>query len=178
MRRLSTADRRLYRLIHLHWRLPWLDPLMILVTRSGTKGTIWLVLCAALIVASEGRAARAALTAAAAMLLTQGVINLALKPGARRARPYTRHTQPRLLVAPPGPHSWPSAHSGSSMAAGMALSLAYPIWSPLFLLLAFVIGYSRIYVGVHYPADVLTGMLLGAAVASILLVTVRATGAL
>jgi undecaprenyl-diphosphatase len=105
----------------------------------------------------------------AALLFAEGAINLVLKPAIRRQRPFARATLHTLLVSPPGPHSWPSAHAGSSVAAAVILAYAYPIWGIIFLTAALLIAYSRVYVGVHYPFDVLAGIGVGVGAAALTL---------
>jgi undecaprenyl-diphosphatase len=134
---------------------------MVLFTRAGTKGAVWFALAIGLLIGGSAHARSAALLASAALLLAEGLINWLLKPIIRRDRPYKHPGLARLLVSAPGPHSWPSAHAGSSAAAATVLSVAYPLWSPVFLLVAFLIAYSRVYVGVHYPLDVLAGIVVG-----------------
>lgn len=131
---------------------------MVGLTTIGTKAAVWVGLSIA--IALLGGSLRASILSILAMLMAQGLINLVLKPSIHRRRPYTKVTA-KLLVGQPGPHSWPSAHAGSSMAAAVSLSYFYPAWTVLFLLLALGIAYSRVYVGVHYPVDVLAGMLVG-----------------
>jgi undecaprenyl-diphosphatase len=164
MERLFDADRRVYLLLHSRWRAPWLDPIMVWSTRAGTKGVVWLALLSGLLVADGRHGRSVAFAALAALLLAEGVINIALKPAIARERPFTRRGLrglTRLLVDAPGPHSWPSAHAGSSMAAAAVLAAGNPALGPLFLFAALLIAYSRVYVGVHYPLDVLAGVVVG-----------------
>jgi undecaprenyl-diphosphatase len=146
---------------------------MVWITQSGTKGTIWIGLAIVLLLFGNGHTRAAALTSVCSLLVAEGAINLVLKPAIRRERPYGPRGPGRLrqlLVKAPGAHSWPSAHAGSSMAAAVPLVVAYPLAGILFLVLALLIGYSRVYVGVHYPFDVLAGALIGAACAAAILV--------
>jgi undecaprenyl-diphosphatase len=172
MNPLSDADREVYRVLHSRLRARWLDPVMILFTRAGTKGAIWFGLASGLFIAGSAQARAAALLMSAALLLAEGAINWVLKPIIRRDRPYQHPGLSRLLVSAPGPHSWPSAHAGSSAAAAVALSVAYTLWSPVFILVALLIAYSRVYVGVHYPLDVLAGIAVGIIAAVAVLVVV------
>lgn len=172
MNPLSDADREVYRVLHNRLRARWLDPVMILFTRAGTKGAVWFAFAAGLFIDGSSHARSAALLMAAALLLAEGAINWFLKPIIRRDRPYKHPGLSRLLVSAPGPHSWPSAHAGSSAAAAVVLSVTYPLWSPVFLLVALLIAYSRVYVGVHYPLDVLAGIGVGIMAAAAVLVIV------
>ncbi len=83
-------------------------------------------------------------------------------------RPSSRYAEPRPLVHAPSDGSFPSGHAATSFAAATVLTLALPRWWPAFLLLALAIGFSRVYVGVHYPLDVVGGAVLGILVATAL----------
>jgi undecaprenyl-diphosphatase len=83
-------------------------------------------------------------------------------------RPSTRYAEPKPLVTPPHDASFPSGHAATSFAAATVLSFARPRWAPAFYLLALAIGFSRVYVGVHYPLDLVGGAALGIVVATAL----------
>ena len=93
---------------------------------------------------------------------TTYLLNLAIKQLVKRPRPFL--TDPRLVpVYRPGEYSFPSGHTSSAFSAVTSLSRAYPKWyviAPSFLWAAGV-GYSRMYLGVHYPTDVTAGAVLG-----------------
>jgi undecaprenyl-diphosphatase len=79
-------------------------------------------------------------------------------------RPPLRYAHPDVLVAVPSGSSFPSGHTSTSFACATVLSFFVPRAAPAFYLLALAIGFSRIYVGVHWPLDVLGGAVLGLAV--------------
>jgi undecaprenyl-diphosphatase len=93
---------------------------------------------------------------------TTFVLNWAIKKLVKRQRPFL--TDIRLTpVYRPGEYSFPSGHTSSAFSAVTALSRAYPKWyviAPSFLW-ASAVGYSRMYLGVHYPTDVAAGAALG-----------------
>jgi undecaprenyl-diphosphatase len=88
-------------------------------------------------------------------------------------RPSMRYAEPKALVSPPQDASFPSGHASTSFAAATVLSIAVPRWAPGFYLLALAIGFSRVYVGVHYPLDIVGGAVLGISVAIALRLLVR-----
>jgi undecaprenyl-diphosphatase len=71
-------------------------------------------------------------------------------------------------VTIPHSHSFPSGHTATAVAGAIVLSYFVPQAAPLFALLAALIAYSRLYVGVHYPLDVLAGAAIGLGVATAL----------
>jgi undecaprenyl-diphosphatase len=77
------------------------------------------------------------------------------------------------LVAIPHSHSFPSGHTATAFAGATVLSALVPRAAPAFYVLAAAIGYSRLYVGVHWPLDVIAGAVIGVATALLLLVAVR-----
>lgn len=95
--------------------------------------------------------------------------NLIIKPLVARPRPYEVSESVILLVRRAYDYSFPSGHTGSmfSIAVVMLLCLKgrarFVGW--LFLLLSFLMGYSRLYVGIHYPSDVIFGFFLGSIIA-------------
>ena len=80
-------------------------------------------------------------------------------------RPSSRYAEPKPLVPAPHDGAFPSGHAATSFAAATILTAARPRWGPLWFLLALAVGFSRVYVGVHYPLDIVGGAVLGIAIA-------------
>jgi undecaprenyl-diphosphatase len=92
-------------------------------------------------------------------------------------RPSMRYAAPKPLVTPPHDASFPSGHASTSFAAATVLTFVRPRWAPAFYLLALAIGFSRVYVGVHYPLDIVGGAVLGVGVAAALRFLARGAAA-
>jgi undecaprenyl-diphosphatase len=86
-----------------------------------------------------------------------------------RPRPYRELLNVRLLVAPPGSFSFPSNHAATSFAAASIIGHLFRRAAIPAFFLAVLIAFSRIYVGVHYPSDVLGGAVLGGGTGGIVL---------
>lgn len=96
-------------------------------------------------------------------LATQAVFNnILLKPLVARMRPYEYSEKVVLLVGKANDFSFPSGHTGSAFAIAVVVCLMLPRkYGIVALGMAVLMGYSRLYVGIHYPTDVLGGALLG-----------------
>ena len=148
--------------IQAHLRCGFLDAALPLISRLADHGEVWIVLAAVLLLLRRQRRYGAAVSCALVLDLVS--CNMLLKPLFGRIRPFAVNTAVELLSAPPVDASFPSGHTAASFAAVFALKTAgSPLWKPA-LALAVVIAFSRLYLYVHWPSDVLGGALLGAAV--------------
>ncbi len=89
-----------------------------------------------------------------------------LKDVFMRVRPCHVIEGARVLTGCGGSYSFPSGHATNIFAALVLLSLRYRKYTPFFLLGASLVAYSRVYVGVHYPLDVIGGAIIGAIIAT------------
>jgi undecaprenyl-diphosphatase len=99
-----------------------------------------------------------------------------LKALVDRERPSMVYARPEPLVPAAHDASFPSGHAATSFAAATILAFAMPRLAPLVFLLAAAVAFSRVYVGVHYPLDIIAGAALGVFVALTLRWLFRARG--
>ena len=141
-------------------RNPVLDPVMKVITTLGNGGIIWILLTILLLAFKRTR--RIGLMSACALICSLLINNILLKNLAARVRPYNAIEGLIPLVNKPTEFSFPSGHAGSSFASGGVLYRRLPRkYGIPILILAILISFSRLYVGVHYPTDVLAGVLTG-----------------
>ena len=147
--------------LQLHLRCDLLDALLPPITHLSDHGEIWILLAAVLLLRRKTRSS--GLAVSGALVLDVLACNVILKPLFGRIRPFVVHPVVELLVEPPLDASFPSGHTAASFAAVFALlAMKNPQWKPA-LALAVVIAFSRLYLYVHWPSDVLGGILVGAA---------------
>ena len=141
-------------------RTPITDRIMCAVTSLGNVGMIWILLAVVLLVLPKTRKSGAIVMAA--LVLDVILCNGILKPLFARVRPCDVNTTIQLLVPRPSDYSFPSGHTAASFAAVTALFFAgeKKLWKPA-LVLAVLIAFSRLYLYVHYPTDILGGIAVG-----------------
>ena len=140
----------------LHWfeslHNPVLDPVMKVLTFLGNAGCFWIALAVVLLFFKRTR--KIGITMAVSLVLSLIFTNLIIK-----------HLDPTLLksmlVKLPEDSSFPSGHTSASVAAAVAIFTQNRKWGIPAIVLAVLIGISRLYLTVHFPTDVITGLLLG-----------------
>lgn len=139
---------------------PILDKLMCLITHLGDAGIIWIIMTIVMILIPKTR--KSGVILAFALVTDVILCNAVLKNLVARVRPYDVNTAIHVLVAKPKDFSFPSGHTAASFASVAALYLAgeKKLWKPA-LVLAILIAFSRMYLYVHYPTDILGGIIFG-----------------
>ncbi len=141
-----------------HLQCSFLDTVMPWITSLGNSGVVWIILALVLLLIPKTRRLGGVVTAA--LLIDLLLCNLMIKPLVARARPFTLR-EVELLIAAPTDYSFPSGHTAASFAATAALFFSKNKgWIPA-LVLSVIIAFTRLYLYVHYPSDVLCGALLG-----------------
>jgi decaprenylphosphoryl-5-phosphoribose phosphatase len=144
-------------LLRTRLRTPALDRLAAAYARTGESGGLWIALALAGAAADEERRPRW-LAAAATVPLTLG-LNYAVKRAIRRERPVIEGLAPFGRV--PRSLSFPSAHAATSFAGAVRIAVLVPRWRRPLLGAAALMAFTRPYLGVHYPSDVIAGAAVG-----------------
>jgi undecaprenyl-diphosphatase len=146
----------LYQLQGLH--NPILDTLMVFITHTGDHGLLWIALSVGLMAFKKTRLWGITMLLSLALGYLLG--NLLLKNIVLRPRPSWVDLNVPLLIQNPKDYSFPSGHTLAAFSAGFSLLQYNRLWGILTLFWAGLIGFSRLYLFVHYPSDVLASILL------------------
>lgn len=151
----------LYALQEIH--NPVLDDIMLFITSLGDDGWLWLATGIICLCFKKHR--KMGLQLLLSMLCTFILGNLILKNIFARPRPCDIDAAVNLLISRPHGHSFPSGHSINSMVAAVALFLNNKKIGIPAVIIATLIGFSRLYLFVHFPTDVLGGFAIAILVA-------------
>lgn len=138
----------------------FMDGFWVFITSLGDKGWFWILIALFLLIFKKTRTV--GVTALLALAFNHILTNEILKDAFGRPRPYTVTAELVTLIKQLSSYSFPSGHTSTSFSAAFVLFKMLPkkLGIPA-LVLATMIGFSRLYVGVHYPTDVLGGMIVG-----------------
>ncbi len=161
MKYITLFDRRVMAFIQNHCRIPALDGLMRIVSQLGDIGFIWLMIAAYLFRDWRYESIQLFLSIGCCCILC----NIIMKPLFSRRRPFETEIyggeDVELLIREPEDHSFPSGHTMASFTAASTIALLFGHPGAAAFLLAFLIGWSRLYLFVHHPSDVVGGMVFG-----------------
>ncbi len=147
----------------LSWHNPVTDAIFTFITRLGDGGILWIAIAVALLCFKKTR--KIGITVGLGLIITTILGNEILKKIFERPRPFATEGAllqgDELLVKQPGQFSFPSGHTGSSFAAAVSIFLYNKRFGIPALIMAALIGFSRLYVYVHFPSDVIVGAAVG-----------------
>jgi len=136
-----------------------MDVAMRIITFFGDAGWFWIAL--GLVLAIIPKTRKIGLTVCISLLFSLLLCNLTLKPIVARTRPYDVLKTIEIIIEAPHDYSFPSGHTSISFAGAVAVFAYNKKYGSIALLLAALIAFSRLYLYVHFPTDVLAGALLG-----------------
>lgn len=141
----------------------WLTPIMKGITFCGEYGWLSILMC--LILMAIKRTRKIGILCSASVLLTFIVVTFILKPSLDRMRPWEVFPAVQPLIPDPGDSSFPSGHASNAMAGAFSLWLntqkgKLHSWSYVAIAFALLIALSRLYLGMHFPSDVITAILV------------------
>ena len=133
---------------------------MVAITKLGDAGIVWIILTVILLLLPKTR--KSGVYMAVALIADLIICNVILKPIVARIRPYSINQTVHLLVTPLKDYSFPSGHTAASFASVSALYFAgRKRMAAGTLIVSVLIAFSRMYLYVHYPTDVLGGLIIG-----------------
>lgn len=159
MKFILTFDDNVIRFINRHMKNRVTDKIMRFVSALGDNGALWLGIAFGLILMGKDKRKVGVL-----MLLSLGLeastCNLVIKPAVARVRPNDAHGL-EITIDRPTDYSFPSGHTAAAFAAASSMYMSNRKPGLWMIYLAAVMGFSRIYLLVHYPMDVIAGAALG-----------------
>lgn len=140
-------------------RIPILDKFFVVFTTLGNHGEIWFAIIIVMLFTKKYR--KIAIFAIAALLLEVVMVEGIIKNIFARPRPFIADGSFQLLIPIPSGYSFPSGHTASSFAIAGVLWFNKVPYRKTIMTLAALMGFSRLYLYVHYPSDVIVGAILG-----------------
>ena len=138
---------------------PVMDRLMIFISMLGTAGILWIV--SGLILTCMKDTRKCGIMMLLSLAIQALIVNACIKPLVMRPRPYDLRPYIELVVRPMWDYSFPSGHTAAAFAVATAIFLYDKRWGIPAYIFAVLMAFSRLYLYVHYPSDVLAGMLIG-----------------
>ena len=145
----------------------WLDGLIARFSWMMTGGHAWILVVLADALCNRRRATKTALAVLPALYLATYTVEIPIKRYFRRRRPFISIVRAIVVGRKPGSHSFPSGHSAAAFGGATLLQTCYPRGRRLFFAIALLVAFSRVYLGAHYPGDVISGGLAGTALAKL-----------
>lgn len=143
-----------------HLRFDFLTPILKFLTMLGDHGMLWIGIALLLVLVKRTRPIGA--TAGASLAINALLVNVFLKNIVARTRPYEVIDGLTRLVGEQSDFSFPSGHTSSAFSVAVVMFMLMPKkYGVPALIMATLIAYSRLYVGVHYPSDVIGGIIVG-----------------
>lgn len=160
---ITDIDYKILDFVHEHFVCPFLDFIMPIITAFGEYGLFFIAAAAVMLIFKRTRKTGAMM--GCALVLGLLICNLGLKPAVARIRPYElRPIDFEMLVPKATDYSFPSGHTIAAVESATVLMIRDKRFGIPAAVLAVLIAFSRIYLYIHYPSDVVTSLFLGVAI--------------
>lgn len=159
MESILSFDMSVLNFIYDNIRCSFLDFLMPIVTLFGESGIFYI--CIAVLMMLFKKTRKTGFMLSLSLIIGLIICNITLKPLVARPRPYTIREDVLLLVERLNDFSFPSGHTVAAFEASTVMMMRNRRIGILFLILAFLISFSRLYLYVHYPTDIIAGIIVG-----------------
>ncbi len=148
--------------IYNNFRIDILDGPMVFITKLGDGGAIWIAVALVLLIACcwKKELRKVALVVTLSLILSALLCNIIIKPMVGRVRPYDLLGLD-IIVERLNDYSFPSGHTSAAFACGAGVWLCNRRYGKIVIALALLMAFTRLYLCVHFPTDVLGGMVLG-----------------
>lgn len=156
---ITSIDINILMFIREHFANPVMDKIMVVISTLGNIGFIWILIGVALVMNKKYRTIGIVLILA--LIIEVTFVDGIVKKLVQRNRPFLDFSQIKLLIKMPTSYSFPSGHTASSFAAAIVLGKYFRKYRYIAYGAAILMGFSRLYLFVHYPSDVIVGAIIG-----------------
>lgn len=163
MQFIQSIDMWILMFIQNHFTSPLVDGFMVTVTSIGNAGCIWIAIGLILLLSRKYK--KYGIMLFVTLAICALIVNLGIKPMVARPRPYTFNDSIRLLIDEPLDYSFPSGHTAAAFASSVIIYYMNKKLGIISYILAATIAFSRLYLFVHFPSDVLAGLIIGVVIA-------------
>ena len=141
------------------FKSPLMDRIMVLITTLGNEGILYYIILALLLLNKKTR--KLGVILGISMLLNHIFSNMTLKPLFARTRPFDVNTAVEIIIKKPSSYSFPSGHTAQAFTTAFAFLFAKSKFTKPMFVFACIMAFTRLYLYVHYPTDILGGIVCG-----------------